>query len=100
MKTVLAHDWLVDIAGAESVLAEMAGLYPDAPIFTLFHSDLSHTPFANDTVHHSFLQHIPKIEKIYRKIPNLFPPAVAQMKAGDADLLLSSSHAAIKALPK
>ncbi|MGL5721122.1 MAG: glycosyltransferase [Brevinema sp.] len=100
MKTVLAHDWLVDIAGAESVLAEMAGLYPDAPIFTLFHSDLSHTPFTNATVHHSFLQHIPKIEKFYRKIPNLFPPAVAQMKLGDADLLLSSSHAAIKALPK
>ena len=100
LKTVLAHDWLVDIAGAESVLAEMVALYPEAPIFTLFHSNLNGTPFEHSTVYSSFLQKIPKIAKIYRKIPNLFPPAVARMNIGDADLLLSSSHAAIKALPK
>ncbi|MGL5254101.1 MAG: glycosyltransferase [Brevinema sp.] len=100
MKTILAHDWLVDIAGAESVLAEMQTLYPEAPIYTLFHGNLKNTPFENATIHHSFLQNIPMINQIYRKIPNLFPLAVANLDIGDADLLLSSSHAAIKALPK
>lgn len=99
MEIALAHDWLVDMAGAESVLAEMHRLYPEAPIYTLFAKNLRHTPFADARIIASPMQKLPAVEKLYRKLPNLFPWAVSRLYT-DADLLLSSSHAAAKALPK
>ena len=34
MRLALVHDWLNQVGGAEDVLAELVGLYPDAPIHT------------------------------------------------------------------
>lgn len=99
MKIVLAHDWLVDMAGAESVLAEIHRLYPRAPIYTLFAKNIESSPFAGAEIITSPMQKIPAIEKLYRKMPNLFPWAISRLHT-DADVLLSSSHAAAKALPR
>jgi glycosyltransferase involved in cell wall biosynthesis len=33
-RVALVHDWLNQLGGAESVLAELHGLYPEAPIYT------------------------------------------------------------------
>ena len=35
-RVALVHDWLVTYRGGEKVLLELARMYPDAPIFTLF----------------------------------------------------------------
>ncbi len=36
-KVALVHDWLVTYRGGEKVLAELAAMYPEAPIYTLFY---------------------------------------------------------------
>jgi glycosyltransferase involved in cell wall biosynthesis len=37
VKVALVHDWLVSYRGGEKVLAALAELYPQAPIYTLFY---------------------------------------------------------------
>jgi glycosyltransferase involved in cell wall biosynthesis len=37
VKVALVHDWLVSYRGGEKVLAALAELYPEAPIYTLFY---------------------------------------------------------------
>ena len=37
MRVALVHDWLTGMRGGEKVLQEVAGLYPDADLYTLFH---------------------------------------------------------------
>ena len=37
MRVALVHDWLTGLRGGERVLHELAGLYPDADLYTLVH---------------------------------------------------------------
>ena len=37
MRVALVHDWLTGTRGGEKVLLELVRMFPDAPIFTLFH---------------------------------------------------------------
>ena len=37
MKVALVHDWLVTYRGGEKVLEQLAGMFPAAPIYTLFY---------------------------------------------------------------
>ncbi|MGD9347092.1 MAG: glycosyltransferase family 4 protein, partial [Candidatus Aminicenantes bacterium] len=37
LKVALIHDWLTGRRGGEKVLEVFAEIYPDAPIYTLFH---------------------------------------------------------------
>ena len=56
MRIALVHHWLLTWRGGERVLAEIARLYPDAPIYTLFGS-AEHLPggLADHTSHSSLL---------------------------------------------
>lgn len=98
MKVALAHDWLATMGGAESVLEEFHHLYPTAPIYTLLSDpkSIEDSPFRDAIVHNSFLQRIPKITKLYRKLPNLFPLAIESFDLNGYDLVISSSHAVAK----
>lgn len=96
MKVALVHDWLVDMGGAETVLREFCSLYPDAPVYTLF-SDPKQAKYFNNIINSS-LQNIPFIQKLYRKLPNLFPLAIEEFDFSHVDIVLSSSHAVAKGL--
>ncbi|MGL4394861.1 MAG: glycosyltransferase [Brevinema sp.] len=100
MKLALAHDWLVTMGGAENVLDEIVKLYPEAPIHTMFvdRKGIKKSPFADSQIVTSSLQKLPMIEKIYRKLPNLFPQAVEEFDFRAYDVVLSTSHAAMKGL--
>lgn len=37
MKVALVHDWLTGTRGGEKVLLQLARLFPEAPLYTLFH---------------------------------------------------------------
>jgi glycosyltransferase involved in cell wall biosynthesis len=95
----LVHDWLVAMRGGEKVLEVIAGLFPEAPIYTLFLERGKLSPeLQKREIHTSFLQYIPGVSKFYRWLLPLFPIAVWLMNVRQFDLVISSSHCAAKAV--
>ena len=99
LSVALAHDWLTGMRGGERVLEILCQGFPKAPIHTLIHNRDSVSPVINaHPVHTSLLQRIPGIERTYRRFLPLYPAVVAAMPAPNADVLISTSHCAIKSL--
>lgn len=98
MKIAIVHDWLVTIAGAEKVLAEIIALYPDADLFSMvdFLSDSERKALSGKVAKTSFIQALPKARTKYRSYLPLMPLAVEQLDLSAYDLIISSSHAVAK----
>jgi len=96
-RTALVHDWLTGMRGGEKVLEAIIDLYPEAPIYTLLHlpGRLSRK-IEQRTIHTSFLQHAPGIEKHYRRYLPLFPAAIEDFDLSGYDLVISTSHCVAK----
>jgi glycosyltransferase involved in cell wall biosynthesis len=98
MKVALVHDWLTGMRGGEKVLERLAARYPAAPIYTLIHEPGSVSPaLEQHVIHTSFVQSMPA-RHAYRWYLPLFPLAVRSLDLRDYDLVLSSSHCAVKAV--
>jgi len=97
----LVHDWLTGQRGGENVLLEIARLFPDAPIYTLFHlpgtvdAELERRPIAT-----SFMQSAPALATRYRWYLPLFPAAVQDLDVRAHRLVISSSHCVAKSVRK
>jgi glycosyltransferase involved in cell wall biosynthesis len=99
VKVVLVHDWLTGMRGGERVLDELAGLFPDAELFTLIHLRGSTSPRIESLrVTASPLSRVPGAERHYRKLLPLFPWAVSRLRLPPCDLVLSTSHAVAKSV--
>ena len=98
MRVALVHDWLTGLRGGERVLDVLAGLWPEADLYTLFH-----VPGATTTridalrVHASPLDAFPRSGRHYRKLLPLHPWAARSLRIEDCDLVVSVSHAVAKA---
>lgn len=94
-KTAIVHEWLSTFGGTERVLVETLRLFPQADVFALTHfpANLHGTALENINVKTTFLQHIPHIEKHYRKLLPLMPLAIESLDIGEYDLVISLSHA-------
>ena len=96
-RAALVHDWLTGMRGGEKVLACLAELLPEAPIYTLFHfpgtlsDELEGRPIRT-----SLLQHAPGLRRHYRRYLPLFPAAIEEHDLGGFDLVVSSSHCVAK----
>jgi glycosyltransferase involved in cell wall biosynthesis len=100
-RVVLSHDWLTGMRGGERCLEILCEGFPRAPLFTLLYNRAAVSDAINrHPVTPSFLQGIPGIFKHYRHLLPLFPAAIASMRAPPADLLISTSHCAAKALKR
>src|ERR1700689_4025776 len=98
-RVALVHDWLTGMRGGEKVLEEFAALYPEAPIFTLFHFPGSvSAALESHPIHTSFLQHAPGIRNGYRRYLPLFPAAIEAFDLLGFDLVISSSHCVAKGI--
>ncbi len=98
-RVVLGHDWLTGRRGGERVLEVLAGMFPDAPILTLLHRREALPPTLRDRrIIASPLQRLPAIHRGYRWLLPLFPAAVRALRCPRCDLLITTSHCAIKAL--
>ena len=98
-KIALVHDWLTGQRGGEKVLEVLAELFPQAPIYTLFHVRGSQTPdIESKVIRTSFLQRMPLAKRRYRSYLPLFPLAVELFDLQDFDLVISSSHCAAKGI--
>ncbi len=91
------QDWLTGFRGGEKVLDEMAGLFPDADLYTLIH-----VPGATSAridglrVTASPLSKLPFAARHYRKLLPLFPWAIERFHLEGYDLVISNSHAFAK----
>lgn len=96
MKIALAHDYLTRFGGAERVLQQLHGMYPQAPIFTLTATDqVTKRYFPDADIRTSFLQRLPFSHRV---LFPLLPFAVESLDVSDYDIVLSSSSALIKGL--
>ncbi len=103
LRVSLVHDWLLTWRGGEKVLDAVAELFPQAPIFTLFHRPALMPPsIESHRIIASSLNSIPGAHARHRHFLPLMPTAIQRMDVGPADVVISSSHCVAKgvAVPK
>jgi glycosyltransferase involved in cell wall biosynthesis len=101
MRVALVHDWLTGMRGGEKVLEVIAGLLPDADLFTLVHLPGSVSPIIEERrIVTSPLSRIPGIERSYRRFLPLFPFLIERFDLSPYDLVVSTSHAVAKGARK
>jgi glycosyltransferase involved in cell wall biosynthesis len=99
LRVALVHDWLTGMRGGEKVLAELCAIFPEAPIFTLFHFPGSvSAAIESHPIHTSFLQRAPGLRRHYRRYLPLFPAAIEDFDLAGFELVISSSHCVAKGI--
>ncbi|MBA2301621.1 MAG: glycosyltransferase, partial [Acidobacteria bacterium] len=98
-KVAIVHDWLTGMRGGEKVLQAICEMYPDAPLFTLVRvpGAVSET-IERRTIRTSFVQRLPNPARFYRHYLPLYPAAVELFDLDAYDLVISSSHCAVKSV--
>lgn len=98
MRLAIVHDWLDTWGGAESLLAELLGLYPDATLFALvdFLDSADRARLGGRHARTSFVQRLPFARRGFRRYFGLFPAAVERLDLAGFDAVISVSHAAAK----
>ena len=99
MRVALVHDWLTGMRGGERVLEVLCELFPAADLFTLVHvpGSVSAT-IERHGPRTSFIQRLPLASRLYRYYLPLFPRAVERFRFDGYDLVISSSHCAVKSV--
>jgi glycosyltransferase involved in cell wall biosynthesis len=97
MNTAIIHEWLVTLAGAESVLHSIYKLFPGR-IYTLFHdpAGVRGAIWNGAPIKTSLLQRFPLGQKHHRIFLPLFPMAIEQFDLREHKLIISSSYAVAK----
>ena len=97
-RIAVVHDWLVDFAGSERVLAEILRCLPAADLFALVDHmpEAARAPLAGRRAHTSFLQHLPGVASHLDWYLPLMPIAIEQLDVTGSELVVSSSHAVAK----
>lgn len=98
-RVALVHDWLTGMRGGEKVLEVVAALFPDAPIYTLFHFPGSVSQaIESHPIRTSFLQRAPGLREHYRRYLPVFPVAIEELDLTGFDLIISTSHCVAKGI--
>ena len=97
-RIAVVHDWLVDYAGSERVLAEILRCLPQADLFTLVDHmpEAERLPLGGRRAKTSFLQHMPGVASHLAWYLPLMPVAIEQLDVTSYDLVISSNHAVAK----
>jgi glycosyltransferase involved in cell wall biosynthesis len=99
LKVALVHDWLTGQRGGEKVLEALAEVFPEAPIYTLFHFKGSQVEaIERKRIETSFLQSLPFLRRHYRWYLPLYPLAAELFDLQAYDLVVSSSHCVAKGI--
>jgi glycosyltransferase involved in cell wall biosynthesis len=97
VRVALVHDWLTGMRGGERVLDELAGLFPDADLYTLFHvPGATSERIERLRIFASPLSRLPGAARHYRKLLPLYPWAIERFRLSGYGLVLSTSHAVAK----
>jgi glycosyltransferase involved in cell wall biosynthesis len=94
MKVAIVYDWLnAKSGGGESMLFEIAALYPKAPVYTLLHNpEVTAGKLDDRRLRRSFLQRLPRwLQRRTRYLLPLIPLAVEQYDLSEFDVVISVS---------
>jgi glycosyltransferase involved in cell wall biosynthesis len=97
-RIAVVHDWLVDYAGSERVLAQILRCLPGADLYAL----VDHLPegdraqLGGRRARTTFLQDLPGVASHLGWYLPLMPLAIEQLDLTEYDLVVSSSHAVAK----
>jgi glycosyltransferase involved in cell wall biosynthesis len=98
-RVAIVHDWLTGMRGGEKVLEVICELYPGAPIYTLVHVPGSvSSGLEARRIRTSVLQWLPSAGRHYRQYLPIFPVIVEWLDLDGYDLVISSSHCAVKSV--
>lgn len=102
MKTAIVHEWLISYAGSERVLGQIAGLYPDADLYSLldFLPDEERGFIFGKHANTSVIQKLPMAKEKYRNYLILMPFAIKRFDLSGYDLVITSSHTVAKGVRK
>lgn len=91
-KIILAHDYLIQMGGAERLFASMLRAWPGAPVYVSAtdHSGLL-PDFRDAEIHNSWMQRLPGLRKHHKKLFPLYPFAFKSFGHLDADAAVVSS---------
>lgn len=98
MRIALVHDYLSQDGGAERVLKAFHELWPEAPIFVLFHDSEKITDFNSTTINESFLSRLPFVRQHFQWYLPLIPLATEKYNLEEFDVVLSSTSAFAKGI--
>lgn len=96
-RVALSHEWLTIPGGSEKVVVALLELFPQAEIFTSVYDPGPWPPLITERpVHTSFLNRIPRAQRIYPKLLPLMNRAFESFDLSGFDLVLSSNHSCAK----
>jgi glycosyltransferase involved in cell wall biosynthesis len=99
LRVALVHDWLTGMRGGEKVLESLCRLFPGAPIYTLVHARGAVSPLIEShPIRASLVQWLPRATERYRHYLPLFPCVVETLDFDRCDLVISTSHCAVKSV--
>jgi glycosyltransferase involved in cell wall biosynthesis len=99
LRVALVHDWLTGMRGGEKALEVFCEMFPTADLFTLVHLPGTTSPtIERRRVKRSAIQRLPFAGRLYRQYLPLFPIAVEQFDLDGYDLVISTSHCAVKSV--
>ena len=91
MRLALVHDYLSQDGGAERVLQTFHDMWPEAPIFLLFHDRTKMPQFNSADIKESFLARIPGGRSHYQWFLPWMPLATEKLNLENFDVVLSTS---------
>jgi glycosyltransferase involved in cell wall biosynthesis len=94
MRLAIVHDYLIQMGGAERLIAALVNAFPDAPIYTSAtdYEGLKAFPSLIDRdIRNSWMQHLPGIRRHFKALFPLYPFAFRSFPPVDADVVLVSS---------
>ncbi len=89
MSGIIVHEWLARTGGSENVVEELASIFPDAPIVSLW--DDAPDRFVKGRVHETWLARTPLRRAKSLALP-LMPTTWRHLGSYEADWILASSH--------
>jgi glycosyltransferase involved in cell wall biosynthesis len=97
MRVAIVHHWLVSLAGGERVVSTIAGIFPNADVFTLFLDKRKLPPaLRKHKITTSFLDKIPGARRAHRHLLPFYPLAVEMLDLSGYDLVISSDSGPMK----
>ena len=96
MKVALVHDYLAQDGGAERVLKAFTEIWPEAPVFVLFHDKKKVKGFENTEIQQSFISKLPFGKTRYQWYLPWMPFATERHNLHDFDVVISSTSAFAK----
>ena len=98
-KIALVHDWLLGVGGAEKTLKALHEIFPEAPVYTLFHNKRFTDGFLpRAEIRPSRLQKAYKLFHNHKLLTPFLPMAIESFDLSNFDLVISSSVAFSKGL--